>query len=352
MEKSKVWKYFTKTPKEGLAQCLKCPKKISTKGSNTTGLVRHLEHIHKISIKNTETQASTSAGYSADNRDEQPSDPKKSKSMLQKTLHFEPKNKQSLGEIVAVLAAKDGLTIRQITKSDFIRESLRLRRFNLLKNESDVMKIILKYYEEKKQETIDFLSNLKQKESARFSLSVDEWSSLRNRRYFNICIHHTDGNFYNLGLVYIPGQCRAVEIKEIIKHRLEEFGLYFEQDVVAVTSDGPNVMVKFGRENPTEMVLCLNHAVHLAVLETFCKKNETNENFTANQDSDNLSGEESEYDEDNCDLEPEIRTNYTQNIDKALQDTRALVKLSRKSPLTINSDVNKIEVFVLPYIHD
>ncbi|GBP35309.1 hypothetical protein EVAR_20682_1 [Eumeta japonica] len=128
-------------------------------------------------------------------------------------------------------------------------------------------------------------------------------------------------------LVYIPGQCRAVEIKEIIKHRLEEFDLYFEQDVVAVTSDGPNVMVKFGRENPTEMVLCLNHAVHLAVLETFCKKNETNENFTSNQDSDNLSGEESEYDEDNCDLEPEIRTNYTQNIDKALQDTRALVKL-------------------------
>ncbi|GBP70320.1 hypothetical protein EVAR_52339_1 [Eumeta japonica] len=333
MEKPKVWKYFTKTPKEGLAQCLKCPKKISTKGSNTTGLVRHLEHIHKISIKNTETQASTSAGYSADNRDEQPSDSKKSKSKLQKTLHFEPKNKQSLGEIVAVLAAKDGLTIRQITKSDFIRESLRLRGINLPKNESDVMKIILKYYEEKKQETIDFLSNSKQKESARFNLSVDEWSSLRNRRYFNICIHHTDSNFYNLGLVYIPGQCRAVEIKEIIKHRLEEFGLYFEQDVVAVTSDGPNVMVKFGRENPTEMVLCLNHAVHLAVLETFCKKNETNENFTSNQDSDNLSGEESEYDEDNCDLEPEIRTNYTQNIDKALQDTRALVKLFRKSPL-------------------
>ncbi|GBP52515.1 hypothetical protein EVAR_32071_1 [Eumeta japonica] len=79
------------------------------------------------------------------------------------------------------------------------------------------------------------------------------------------------------------------------------------------------------------MVLCLNHAVHLAVLESFCKKNETNENFTSNQDSDNLSGEESEYDEDNCDLEPEIRTNYTQNIDKALQDTRALVKLFRKS---------------------
>ncbi|EFA04789.1 hypothetical protein TcasGA2_TC014838 [Tribolium castaneum] len=58
----------------------------------------------------------------------------------------------------------------------------------------------------------------------------------------------------NLGLVYIPGQCRATETREIGENRLEEFSVCFAQDVVAVTSDGPNVMVKFGRESPTEMI--------------------------------------------------------------------------------------------------
>lgn len=194
MEKSKVWKYFSKIKDEAFAQCLKCPKKISMKGSNTSGLVRHLEHIHKISIKTqSETEASTSAGCGTDNGDEQPSEPKKWKSLIQKTLTiFEPNHKQSLGEILSVLAAKDGLTIRQITRSDFIRESLQLRGFKLPKNESDVMKRILQFYEEKKKEMITFLSKLRQNESARFSLSIDEWTSLRNRRYFNICIHHTD----------------------------------------------------------------------------------------------------------------------------------------------------------------
>lgn len=65
-----------------------------------------------------------------------------------------------------------------------------------------------------------------------------------------------DGTFYNWGVVYILGKCGARETREIVEKRLEEFGRSFEQHIVAVTSDGPNVMVKFGRESPTEMVLC------------------------------------------------------------------------------------------------
>jgi hypothetical protein len=60
-----------------------------------------------------------------------------------------------------------------------------------------------------------------------------------------------DGTFYNF-----PGKCGATETREIVEKRLEEFGRSFQQHIAAVTSDGPNVMVKFGRESPTEMVLC------------------------------------------------------------------------------------------------
>lgn len=186
-------------------------------------------------------------------------------------------------------------------------------------------------------------SDDKNSESARFSLSVDEWTSLKCRRYFNICIHHTDDTFYNLGLVYIPGKCGAKETKEIVEKRLQEFGLCFEQDIVAVTSDGPNVMVKFGRESPTEMVLCLNHAIHLSVIATFCKR-ETDENvidMSMDQDLNQnqiSSDEESEDDADcidDCVLESASTENvgYIQNIQQALTETRALVTLFRKSPL-------------------
>lgn len=359
MEKSKVWKYFNKikddkSPSIQAAQCLKCPKKISIKGSNTSGLVRHLEHIHKISIKSQseteEPMPSTSASCDTGTtgaEDAQPSAPKKPKTSVQQTLSFQPKHKQSLGEIISILAAKDGLTIRQIARSDFIRESLEQRGFRLPKNESGVMKLILQFYEEKKKETITFLRKQRNDQSARFSLSIDEWTSLRNRRYFNLCLHHADGSVHNLGLVFIPGQCRATETRQIVEDRLKEFGLCFEQDVVAVTSDGPNVMVKFGRESPAEMVLCLNHAIHLSVLATFCNKNDTSEvdvTEPTNQALEqNISGQDSDSDDDDeiflfddGELNPDITNNapqYTQNINKVLKETRALVKLFRKSPL-------------------
>lgn len=349
MEKSKVWKYFTKIKDKEAAQYLKCPKQISMKGSNTSGLVRHLEHIHKISIKSqseTEPMPSTSASCDTGTigaEDAQPSAPKKPKTSVQQTLTFQPKHKQSLGEIISMLAAQDGLTIRQITRSDFIRESLEQRGFRLPKNASGVMKLILQFYEEKKKETITFLRELRNNQSARFSLSIDEWTSLRNQRYFNLCLHHAEGVIHNLGLVFISGQCRATETRQIVEDRLREFGLCFEEDIVAVTSDGPNVMVKFGRESPAEMVLCLNHAIHLSVLATFCKKNDTSEvdvTETTNPALEqNISGQESDDDEffvfDGEDLESDITNNalYTQNINKVLEETRALVKLFRKSPL-------------------
>ncbi|CAH2208827.1 jg14832 [Pararge aegeria aegeria] len=125
MEASKVSKYFKKNKESANAQCLKCPKTIACKGSNTSGLVRHLAHVHKINItkcrtqEESESEASTSSGVSA---------PTKSRpgyeSMQQQKLNFKTPPIQSLGEILARLAAKDGFTINGITKSEFIRDSL------------------------------------------------------------------------------------------------------------------------------------------------------------------------------------------------------------------------------------
>ncbi|GBP75913.1 Folliculin-interacting protein 1 [Eumeta japonica] len=93
--RSKVWKYFTKTKDPPLAQCVKCPKQIACKGSNTSGLVRHLEHIHKINLK-TEPLASISFHTEAEIQESAPKKPKLSSISIQQTLQLT--SKMSLGK--------------------------------------------------------------------------------------------------------------------------------------------------------------------------------------------------------------------------------------------------------------
>ena len=38
------------------------------------------------------------------------------------------------------------------------------------------------------------------KQGSRFSLTFDEWTSLKNRRYMNINVHMAENKFWNLGL--------------------------------------------------------------------------------------------------------------------------------------------------------
>lgn len=138
------------------------------------------------------------------------------------------------------------------TKSEFIRDSFSTKGYKLPMCVNDVMNLILKYHEDKGKEMIKELSDICSSGN-RPSVSIDEWTSIRNKRYFSIICHTTETTHYNLGFVYIPGKCGAVEVRQIVEERLKHFGVKFESDVVAVTSDGPNVMKKFGKENPCEM---------------------------------------------------------------------------------------------------
>lgn len=337
MEVSKVWKYFKKNKDAASAQCQKCPKTIACKGSNTSGLVRHLAHVHKINIKSetqeeSESEATTSSGVSA---------PKKarsgSESMQQQKLNFKIPRTQSLGEILAKLAAKDGFTINGITKSEFIRDSLSAKGHKLPLSVNDVMNLILKYYEEKEKEMVNELSDICSSGN-RLSVSIDEWTSIRNKRYFSVICHTTEATHYNLGLVYIPGKCGATEVRQIVEERLKHFGVKFESDVVAVTSDGPNVMKKFGRESPCEMVLCINHAIHLAILDTFCKKQSdvTAARNASHSDDGHSSSDEASSTENDDEFNisnEEARPQIVDDINNVMSETRSIIRFFRKSPL-------------------
>ena len=96
-----------------------------------------------------------------------------------------------------------------ISRSDYIRKSLDRDGFSLPKNPTDVMKMIQGYGDRVRTQMV---AEFKQRIDAgeRFSLTLDEWTSVRNRRYMNINLHGTGTDFWNLGLRRVTGKFTSI----------------------------------------------------------------------------------------------------------------------------------------------
>jgi len=58
-----------------------------------------------------------------------------------------------------------------------------------------------------------------------FSVTLDEWTSTRNRRYINVNVHANGGKFWSLGMVRVQGSMPVEKCVELLETKLEEFGL-------------------------------------------------------------------------------------------------------------------------------
>ena len=65
------------------------------------------------------------------------------------------------------------------------------------------------------------------KDNRKFSITIDEWSSSRNRRYINISVHYGEEDFENLGLVRIQGSFPAEKVRLLVEQLLLLFELNF-----------------------------------------------------------------------------------------------------------------------------
>ena len=112
--------------------------------------------------------------------------------MQQKLTFFIRKDTRE--EQVTKLAAVDVFSINAITKSEFIRQSFSKKGFVLPKNPSGVIGLVHKQYF-KVKDHIDSKIRSRVSAGSRFSLSLDEYTSLNNRRYLNIIVHKGGGSF-------------------------------------------------------------------------------------------------------------------------------------------------------------
>ena len=311
-----VWEFATKRrnphTKELEGQCNRCNSIIKCSGNSTTTLKRHLQQ-HGIKFDQAGEPSTSKDGIQTEKR--------------QKTVadFFE---RESLKEIVSDMAT-DGVTIRAITRNKFIRKSITRDGHKLPANETDVMKLLHDDFEEKQKKMVDEIQ-AKVAKGIKFSMTVDEATTLRGRRYFGINIHERDSNkTYKTGLVRILGSCNALSMIEILRDHLKSFGISMEKDLVGSTQDGAAVNKRFISLIDAICQFCLNHGLHLGVCDTlYKKKSEIEEPIIIDEDP----NEEDNFDEP-TDFEL-INENHNEiDYHEILKKSRKIVKFFKHSPV-------------------
>ena len=338
--KTFVWEYFDRAIGKGIsdeAKCKKCAAIIKCTGGSTSGLLRHLKSKHSIEKPSPTQSADSSETQSG-------SSSKRFKSACsQPTLQsFMKKNTRE--EMVAKLIALDGFPPSAVSKSEFIRQAFSDKGMLLPKNPTHVMQLVYKQYEITK-DVVMMEMQRSLKSGKRFSLSLDEYSSLQNKRYLNINVHEDKDKFWNLGMVAISGRMTAEKTIEEVENKLSEFSLSLSRHIVAVATDGASVMVKFGRCVDCEHQLCYAHAIHLAVCDVLYKKQAFHEtNVTEVESSAETDAEELE--EDDCqeteDLRSGINIEHGQNEEQAASHIRSDLVSNAVNVATAIDKVRKI----------
>lgn len=327
---SKAWQFFVKETSDE-AKCKKCFKKISTKGGSTKGLLTHLRTIHQIDLR------ALSETYSQHDLSEEPECKKRKLPVI--TEYFSV-SKPSLDEILARMTAKDGLSFKIFITSKDLRAGLAARGLDVPLSAVTIRQIVMDYASKIEQQIVEDLYRRRQ-QGERFSLTVDEWTGINNKRYANINVHMSDRTVHHLGLTRIKGSMTAELCKEMVVQRTSKFGLDIETDVICCTTDAASVMVKFGKLMNCEHQLCYAHGVHLAVCDVLYINKSSSvlvlepEQSEKNHPNDDWeSADDSEDDGFDVCSEVDVTNEFSLgSLNSIIQKVRCIVKLIRRSPV-------------------
>lgn len=331
--KSGAWKYFSKLNKEeAICQVDNCNEIIKCKGGTTSAMRNHLKK-HNIDITEIDKCNNTNTV----------------KGGQSKRIKMDNTNigiskfitRESLGEILAKCAAKDGFPFKSIVNSAAIKGYVRSHDYNMPKSSKTVRDLIMSFYYEKKRELQNELKQMIT-DGCKFSITVDEWTDILMKRYLNITLHSVKNTYY-LGLIQIIGSCNYEIILNVIKRQLQEFNINFDTDIVASTHDGAAVMVKYGATIEAFSQLCFNHAIHLAIIDVLYKKKDFIddeidmfwESECENESDDENYNNNNFYNDGNINFEPELSSiiYIRTDVGKVLEEVRKIVIFFRKSAL-------------------
>lgn len=241
---SSVWYYYL-TSKDGKsAKCKRCSAVLKTLGGSTKGLHTHLSTKHGTKIQkefNLTALPCTSQDCIEDTL----------LSKKRKIGDYFSTDKESLDLILSRMTAKDGFSFNVFITSTDLRNLLIAKGYNDLPTSAVSIRNRVVNYSSKIKELITReIQNFKNS-GKKFSLTFDEWTSTANKRFMNINVHSRNLNlnkFWNLGLMRIHGSFTAKKCIEMLTERLNQYDISLTKDIVAIITDGPNVMLKVGKE--------------------------------------------------------------------------------------------------------
>lgn len=318
-----VWRHFLLNKEKELAKCKFCHKELKAKGSSTKGLIEHLNRSHEEEVKK--------------DKDEIEAEPPKKKKTMENYFTKREHSRQDLAKKVAMLAALDGLSFHCISSSLTLNELFQKVGFKPPKSPNFVRELVFEHAKEIKKQVRKEIKSMKDQD-ARFSISIDEYTSIKNRRYMNLNVHCNGGFFFNLGAIRVFGSMPAEKCVKLVQNHLRVFGLDMDKDIVAAVKDGATVMNKFGRDIKALSIVCLNHGIHLSVIDFLFKKNPS-------EDFENVEDEEDEEENDDEDDELQQETSFEvtevlnddkemkENFQETIKKVRKICKLFRKSPV-------------------
>lgn len=212
-----VWNYFTKVdPKNARCNLKPCTALIAFNKS-TSSMIYHLKMKHKI-VPSQQNQETSEDAVSCEVQP-QPETSKNPHKRQRTLLDFV--KTRTLEEEVSRMVAVSNLSFNQISKTDFISESL-AKKFPgriIPKTNKTVSRMLMTFYKIAEEYTIQKIKSLKL-DDQKFSATLDEWTSVSNQRYLNINVHYSvdqcSTNYINLGLVSIVGSCTAEKMAELV----------------------------------------------------------------------------------------------------------------------------------------
>ncbi len=166
-------------------------------------------------------------------------------------------------------------------------------------------------------------------------MTLDEWTSKNSKRFFNISLFTTSAQF-NLGLCRIRKKFDFSNAINSIKIKLAEFNLDINQDIVGITTDGAALMKKIGRLLLCEHQICINHGIHLAVMDSLYLSKSIRGNVLENHVQDSLSDESSDCFDDEMFFEQENGNDnevaFDEYWEQLISKTRKTIKVFKYSP--------------------
>ena len=238
------------------------------------------------------------------------------------------RRKRNRSEVIAQLVAKGGFSFSQIARNELTRRAFKSDGFDIPVSRQGVRNQFMREYKLTLESIANDIPAAKEK-GARFSISFNESTSVRNRRYMNLNLHYAT-NFQSFGLIRINGSMNTEKAIQLVRDRLEKFHLNLDNDIVATITDEASVMMKFGETTTPIHIACLAHAIHLCFCDILYKKNKIMgglKNSCDEEDDDDDENEDGDFDKDSDVFENQ---DFDQEAPKLVPELGKVVSKARR----------------------